>query len=292
MSSNQLKIIALISMTIDHIGYFVFPEVLWLRIIGRLAFPIFAFMIAQGCFYTRNIWRYFATMFSCALIMQLVYAICMHSLYQSIMTTFTLSILTVITLQNADKKRDFLSVTLFIFMIAIDVLICKFLPNTLETFQVDYGLFGVLLPVFAYLPVVFAKKIDTRNVVHNTNDNASSTIEQHRQTQAEMQSAALDITQSTTPNKAQNSAPKQRKHISKKMHYIMLACFGVGLMLLCFDVVRPSWNIQWYSLLSLLLLLFYNGKRGKWHMKYLFYIYYPCHILVLYIIGEIVAGAF
>ena len=262
MTSNQLKIIALVAMTIDHIGYFVFPHILGLRIIGRLAFPIFAFMIAEGCFYTRNKWRYLGTMFACALIMQLVYLVCMNSLYQSIMTTFTLSILTVIALQNANKKRDFLSICLLILMLAADVFICKFLGNFLPTFQIDYGLFGVLLPAITYLPHFFKDKIDG-SCCNNKYCNNSAELEH---------------------------MAESKKHISKKMRYMMITCFAIGLLLLCFDIVRPNWNIQWYSLLSIVLLLFYNGKRGTWHMKYLFYIYYPCHIAVLYVIGQIVQG--
>ena len=58
LSGNQLKIIALIAMTIDHIGLQFLPHVTILRIIGRLAFPIFAYMIAEGCLHTRNRRRY------------------------------------------------------------------------------------------------------------------------------------------------------------------------------------------------------------------------------------------
>ena len=48
LTGNQLKLIALITMTIDHIGYILLPQYRILRIIGRLAFPIYAYMIAVG----------------------------------------------------------------------------------------------------------------------------------------------------------------------------------------------------------------------------------------------------
>ena len=48
LSNNQLKILAMIAMTLDHVGVYLFPQVLWLRIVGRLAFPIYAFMIAEA----------------------------------------------------------------------------------------------------------------------------------------------------------------------------------------------------------------------------------------------------
>ena len=54
LTNNQLKLIALVTMTLDHIGVVLFPQAQWLRIVGRLAFPIFAYMIAEGCRHTAN----------------------------------------------------------------------------------------------------------------------------------------------------------------------------------------------------------------------------------------------
>jgi hypothetical protein len=62
MTRNMLKMIALISMTIDHIGLFLISSdtVLYtmMRILGRVAFPLFAFMIAEGFLHTSNLKRY------------------------------------------------------------------------------------------------------------------------------------------------------------------------------------------------------------------------------------------
>lgn len=54
LNNNQLKIIACIFMLIDYIGFFLYPEIIILRYIGRLAFPLFAFFIAEGAYYTKN----------------------------------------------------------------------------------------------------------------------------------------------------------------------------------------------------------------------------------------------
>ena len=48
LSGNTLKIIALVAMTLDHLCLLVIPQQQWLRIIGRIAMPIFAYMIAEG----------------------------------------------------------------------------------------------------------------------------------------------------------------------------------------------------------------------------------------------------
>ena len=48
LTGNQLKLIAMLTMTCDHVGMQIFPQLLWLRVIGRLAMPIYAYMIAEG----------------------------------------------------------------------------------------------------------------------------------------------------------------------------------------------------------------------------------------------------
>ena len=59
LTNNQLKIIAVISMLLDHVGKELFPQYTILQIFGRVAFPIFSFMIAEGCLYTRDKKKYF-----------------------------------------------------------------------------------------------------------------------------------------------------------------------------------------------------------------------------------------
>ena len=63
LSSFWLKIIALLTMTIDHVGYMlqsygIYPIGYIFRIIGRLALPLFCFMIAEGAIHTKNIKKY------------------------------------------------------------------------------------------------------------------------------------------------------------------------------------------------------------------------------------------
>ena len=58
MNSFILKIIACITMFIDHVGYAIFNGPSWFNYIGRIAFPIFAFQISEGYAHTRNIKKY------------------------------------------------------------------------------------------------------------------------------------------------------------------------------------------------------------------------------------------
>ena len=59
LSNNMLKIIAAIFMVCDHVGVILFPKIEFLRIIGRLSFPIFAYLIAEGAKHTKNKLRHF-----------------------------------------------------------------------------------------------------------------------------------------------------------------------------------------------------------------------------------------
>lgn len=49
LNSLHLKLLAVVTMLIDHMGFTLFPHAVWMRAVGRLAFPIFCFLIAEGC---------------------------------------------------------------------------------------------------------------------------------------------------------------------------------------------------------------------------------------------------
>ena len=58
LTSNQLKIIALVAMTCDHVGKELLPQCQILQIIGRLAFPIFAYTLVEGFMHTHDVKKY------------------------------------------------------------------------------------------------------------------------------------------------------------------------------------------------------------------------------------------
>lgn len=71
ISAFWLKMIAIAAMTVDHIGYLFFPGVSWMRMVGRLTFPIMAFLIAEGYRHTHDLRRYETRLFVFALISML-----------------------------------------------------------------------------------------------------------------------------------------------------------------------------------------------------------------------------
>lgn len=149
LTGNQLKLIALISMTLDHVGLQMFPDVIVFRILGRLALPIFAYMIAEGCRHTRDRKKYLGKLLGLGLLCQVVYFFAMGSLYQCILITFSLSVLLIYAIDNAHTTPTALLALLALVSVCA---ICLGLPQLLKgtDFAIDYGVWGVLLPVLVY----------------------------------------------------------------------------------------------------------------------------------------------
>lgn len=153
LNGNTLKIIAAVSMLIDHIGVVLLPDVGFLRVLGRLAFPIYAYMIAEGCAHTKHRLRYFLTVFLLGAVCQTVYAIASDGTYMGILITFSMSILLVYMLQavkaawTANEEtvaRRILLTALFAAAVAGVYLFTCFV-------RIDYGFWGCMAPVFASL---------------------------------------------------------------------------------------------------------------------------------------------
>ena len=73
--AGLLRLIACVCMCIDHAGKMLFPELTWMRLVGRLAFPLFAYGIAIGAAMTKNPTRYLSRVMALALISQPLYAV-------------------------------------------------------------------------------------------------------------------------------------------------------------------------------------------------------------------------
>ena len=224
LTNNQLKIIAMISMALDHIGLLFFPDVAIFRALGRIAFPIFAYTIAEGCRYTKNRAKYLGMIGAMAVAFQLVYYVAMESLYQGILVTFSLAIITIYSIDGIVKSKKLLVRLASVVALACVVFFVFVLPRLLvgTDFDIDYGVWGILLPLAVYFLPSRPWRLGT---------------------------VALLL-------------------VVRAIYYSAnLISLGV---------------LQWFSLLAVFFLALYNGERGKAKMKYVFYIFYPAHLVLLY----------
>ncbi len=148
LSGSTIKIIACILMAVDHIGLVLFPKIWIFRAIGRLAFPVFAYFIAEGCRYTRHKQRHFFGIFAVGMIYLIFYYLYTGTLFCSIFLTFSVSILFIYLMHFLKKwccsefkvYKPFLSALAF--MVALGAAYFLF-----SSVSFDYGFFGMLAPV-------------------------------------------------------------------------------------------------------------------------------------------------
>ncbi len=222
LNGNTLKVIAAVTMMLDHTGMILFPRIEVFRLIGRIAFPLFAFFIAEGCRYTHNKRKYLGTILLLGLIFHAVFVLATGQTMFNIFITFSFSIILIYFLQKVKKELEegtwhnkILSVILFFGMLIFTYLFTG-------CFQVDYGFSGIMLPVIVSLFDGLWKR---------------------------------------------------------------KAAFLAGTFLL---VVSIHTYFQSFCLLAVPILFLYNGTRGKYKMKYFFYVFYPVHLTILFLLDIII----
>ncbi len=236
-SGTNLKIIALITMLIDHIGAILLetgllPQItssvlgggsakyqlsdytFWvnidivLRMIGRLAFPIFCFLLVEGFLHTKSAARYALRLGLFALISEIPFDISIYNQFfandmQNVFFTLLLGLLALMGMQYAAQLLEQYAPKLR-FLSVLPLAVCALLAELLRT---DYSAFGVLLIGALYI------------------------FRQNR------------------------------------MYQCMIGAIGT-----IWKVTAP---------LAFLPVYFYNGERGKLKLKYVFYWFYPLHLLLL-----------
>lgn len=93
LSALDLKLLAMAAMLVDHMGYLLFPTAMWMRYVGRLAFPIFAFQIAEGWYRTHDREKYTLRLLICAVVSEVPFDLAFSGTpvdagYQNVLWTF------------------------------------------------------------------------------------------------------------------------------------------------------------------------------------------------------------
>ena len=137
--TSLLKLLALIFMLIDHIGARVLPGFQELRILGRIAFPLYAWCLVVGSVKTRNLPLYALRMLGMAILSQPLYMMGLQHTYQELNILFTLTV-ALVAIYGIRKKFFFSQIWLPV--------LCYLL---LGFIQVDYGWKGLTFILVLYL---------------------------------------------------------------------------------------------------------------------------------------------
>lgn len=231
MNSFVLKLIACITMFIDHIGYVVFNgESSFFNYIGRLSFPIFAFQISEGYLHTRNIKKYIIRLLTFAVISQIPFML-FHSILSdefaiNVIFTLLFGLLSIIVYDKCHKLLGILAVI----VLGIIAQYAKF----------DYGFYGVFITFLFY---VFSKNklLLAAGFIISTIINYSYKIFQYNK-------------------------------------------FGIEVVKMAFSYYLPFLIC---TLFSIILILIYNKKKGP-NTKYLLYLFYPLHLLLIYVLNILI----
>lgn len=143
-----LKLIAVCTMLVDHMGATLFPFTPWLRCVGRVAFPIFCFLIAEGCVHTHDRRKYALRLLVFAVLSEVPFNLMLggalwYPYAQNVLWTLLAGALVCWVMDWALRERTALS-----FVLTVAAMAAAFV--LLELAATDYGGWGMLLVAAFY----------------------------------------------------------------------------------------------------------------------------------------------
>lgn len=271
-----LKIIAIITMTIDHIGQFLLMysnngETMYqigniFKYIGRLSFPLFAFLIVEGALHTRNLLKYSLRLGIMALIIAITLIIIQYAIpgdlgNASLYNIFLLLFLAIITIWCLNLKGFFklFAILPIGYVITTYILIVTNTPYVNGLIP-DYNIYGFSMIIGTYL---LLKYYNTK--IHNTCIDGNIDEDAYKETS------------------------------EYRFQYNFLAIVPLILLTTIITILNNinisfsytlNLGMQSYAMISAVFILLYSGKLGftNKYIKYGFYLYYPLHIALLYLI--------
>lgn len=149
LTSAGLHILAMGLMLLDHIWATMAMDQYWLTCVGRIAFPIFAFMVVEGYFHTRNLKKYLLRLLVFALISEIPFDLMMGGtafgpFHQNVLWTFLLGLLMIMWIERVRKKGKLWATVL----VSIGACLVGYLAGLL--LMVDYFGAGVLTVLVFY----------------------------------------------------------------------------------------------------------------------------------------------
>lgn len=150
ISSATLHILAMFFMLLDHAWATVVPGSEWLTSVGRLAFPIFAFLLTEGYFHTHNFKKYMLRLLFFAVISEIPFNLmyggqAIYIFHQNVLWSFLIALS---GMWFIDRVKERGKLWLTIITAALTILLCALLGQIL---MVDYYGAGILMVFVFYL---------------------------------------------------------------------------------------------------------------------------------------------
>ena len=151
ITSFGLHILAMILMLCDHLWATLLSDFSWLTWIGRIAFPLFAFMIVEGFFHTKDRKKYILRMLIFAVISEIPFNMIMsgggmfYPYHQNVLWTFLIALMGLSAVESVRKKGKPIPTALTF----VGVFFAGFLVGMIT--MVDYYGFGVMTVMIFYL---------------------------------------------------------------------------------------------------------------------------------------------
>ncbi len=256
-----LKLIAMITMLIDHIGVIFLKNgdslYVIFRTIGRISFPLFAFFIVEGMVHTRNQKRYLLQLFICAFTIDIVTF--MFGFYNNLggnsVTTLAFSALTIYFLQ----KKCWYKLLAIIPSSILFLIAFKIIP-----FYADYNIYGLFIIVGFYCCYLLSKLVVKITAINQELDEDS----------------LLNSTYF-----------RNLKNVSCVIYFITLTLvlYFIPLFAINNELII-NMDFQAFAILAMPFILLYNGKKGydSKYFKWGSYVFYPLHLLILYSISLLI----
>lgn len=145
MSSAVLKLIAIITMLIDHVGLLFFPQHLIFRMVGRLSFPLFCFLLVQGFLHTKSRGKYLSMLFLFGVVSEIPYQLFIAGelrnplMGSNVLFALALGIVAMMFLEMGERENNYWGI--------VPVFLCI----GAQLLNLSYGAYGILLISLFYL---------------------------------------------------------------------------------------------------------------------------------------------
>lgn len=263
LTSFHLKLLAIIFITIDHLGFFIFSNIRGLetinlvsRIIGRLSLPLFAFLLVESVFHTKNIFKYLLRLFICGASISTVLFILNMSHSENIFIDLFLGASLIATLNLPKYKKLYSLIPL-----SVIILLLVFFDKIPTALSISYHFYSISLILGFYLFSILGKKYHSYLAkIYKTDETTFEEMISTRKIQNYFSFLFL---------------------IVFNLFYWALNYFVSGL-----NILVGAANIQVYAIFAGFIILFYNGNKGYSALwwKYGCYLYYPLHVAIIYIV--------